>query len=128
MMQLGLLQFELLIHDAHSLKEKRRVVRSLVDRLSRRYRVSIAEVGLRDVHHAAEIAIAVVAGTARDAAGILDRLIEVIDAEADAQMGEYQRDVIDTDTLRHPFLDDDGTPLWTEQERREESAPEEPGR
>ncbi|MEZ5367052.1 MAG: DUF503 domain-containing protein [Bryobacterales bacterium] len=41
---IGLLTLELHIQAAHSLKDKRQVVRSLKDRIRRRFNVSVAEV------------------------------------------------------------------------------------
>ena len=43
-MIVGILQFELLIHHAESLKDKRRVVHSVKDKLHREHQVSVAEV------------------------------------------------------------------------------------
>ena len=47
-MTVGVLQLELSIGDAMSLKDKRRVVLSLKDRISHAHNVSIAEVGALD--------------------------------------------------------------------------------
>ena len=47
-MQIGLLTLEIFIPEAHSLKEKRYVLRSLKDRL-RKFNISIAECGHQDL-------------------------------------------------------------------------------
>ncbi len=65
---------ELHIPAARSLKEKRRVIKSLVERIHARYRVSIAETDYHDLHQRAEISIAVVHRNGRE----LDRLLEAI--------------------------------------------------
>jgi uncharacterized protein YlxP (DUF503 family) len=44
-MTIGVLQLELRIGDAMSLKDKRRVIKSLKDRIAHGHNVSIAEVG-----------------------------------------------------------------------------------
>ncbi len=59
-MIVGVSIFELHLHSSRSLKDKRRVVKSLVDRIHQRFRVSIAETGFHDLHQRAEIAMAVV--------------------------------------------------------------------
>ena len=59
-MIVGISVFELHLHSSRSLKDKRRVVKSLIDRLHQRYRVSIAETDFHDLHQRAEIAMAVV--------------------------------------------------------------------
>jgi uncharacterized protein YlxP (DUF503 family) len=60
-MLLGLITFELHIPHSRSLKDKRRVVRGLVDRIHHRYQVSVIESDFHDLHQRAEIAIAMVA-------------------------------------------------------------------
>src|SRR5258707_366794 len=57
-MMVGILQFELLIRGSESLKDKRRVIRSLKDRLHREHLVSVAEVGLLDNPRAARLGLA----------------------------------------------------------------------
>ena len=47
-MQVGLLQLRILVPDAMSLKDKRRAVKSLKDRIGNRFNVSVAETGLLD--------------------------------------------------------------------------------
>lgn len=73
-MVLGVLQFELAIHDAQSLKDKRRVVNSLRDRLHREHLVSVAQIGALDVPHAAVMAVAVVAAEGKRVADVLDAI------------------------------------------------------
>jgi uncharacterized protein YlxP (DUF503 family) len=63
-MFVGVLRLTLQIPGARSLKERRRVVRSLKDRLRARLPVSVAEVGGLDTHQRAVIAVAVVSGDA----------------------------------------------------------------
>jgi uncharacterized protein YlxP (DUF503 family) len=68
------LRFELFLPDCHTLKQKRAVLRPIVDGLRRRYRVAAAEVGLLEKWQRADIGVAVVAGTE---AHVLDVLGEV---------------------------------------------------
>ena len=49
-MHVGVLQVEISIPDAMSLKDKRQVVKSLKDRIAHCNNVSIAEVGALDEH------------------------------------------------------------------------------
>ncbi len=46
-MPVGLLTLEIYIPDAHSLKDKRQVIRSLKDRLRSRFNVAVAELDYR---------------------------------------------------------------------------------
>ncbi len=68
----GISSFELHLPESRSLKDKRRVVKSLVERIHQRYRVSIAETDFHDLHQRAEISLAAVAngeGELEEAAG-----------------------------------------------------------
>jgi len=56
-MHIGLLQLDLHIPYAHSLKEKRMVVRSVKDRLRKRFNVSISELGHQELWQRAEIGV-----------------------------------------------------------------------
>lgn len=55
---IGMIHFRL--HDCHSLKGKRAVVKSIVARLRNHFNASVAEVGANDVYQQAEIGFAVV--------------------------------------------------------------------
>ena len=67
------------IPSALSLKDKRSVVRSLVERLRQRLHVAAAEVGMQDIVQSGQIGFAVVSGdrgVARHLADEADRFIE----------------------------------------------------
>jgi uncharacterized protein YlxP (DUF503 family) len=59
---------------SHSLKEKRAVVRPIVDGARRRYAVAAAEVGFQDKWQRAELGFAAVAGDARHVTDVLDEV------------------------------------------------------
>ena len=65
-------EFELLLGDVHSLKEKRAVVRPLVAELRRRFDVAAAETGHLDLHRRAAVGVAVVAADAKQCGEVLD--------------------------------------------------------
>ena len=69
------------IPGAQSLKEKRAVVRSLVERLRSRKQLSAAEVGLQDRLQAAEVGFAVVSGDAATARRLTDEVRRFVDDE-----------------------------------------------
>jgi uncharacterized protein YlxP (DUF503 family) len=71
-MFVGSLSVDLLLGDVHSLKEKRAVVRPIVAELSRKFAVSVAEVGDQDLHRRALIGVAVIAGDAAHCREVLD--------------------------------------------------------
>lgn len=93
-MYIAFLQFELDIPHSESLKDKRRVVRSLKDRLHRDHLVSVAEVGALDNIRTAVMAAALVSSSAPYASGVLDRIVEKLKALHDARLGEVTRRMI----------------------------------
>jgi uncharacterized protein len=60
MAAIGVLILELQIEHAHSLKEKRHVVKGLKDRLRNKFNVAVAEIDDMDLHNSAVIAVATV--------------------------------------------------------------------
>jgi hypothetical protein len=60
-MVIGLLQVQLSIPEARSLKDKRSVLRSLKDRIRNKMNISVAEVGKQDLWQGAELAFVTVA-------------------------------------------------------------------
>ena len=59
-MIVGLLTLDLHIHESHSLKEKRFVIKSLIDRIKNKFNVSVAEVDANDLWQRSIIGIACV--------------------------------------------------------------------
>ncbi len=92
----GLIRCELFLPGAQSLKDKRRTVRSLVERMHRRYRVSVAETGLHDLHQRAEISVAAVTGNRTQLEHLLDGLRRSADELQEAVVASWESDVLET--------------------------------
>ena len=71
-MWIGTIEFDLLLGNVHSLKEKRSLVRPLIAEVRRKYEVSVAEVGHLDLHRRAGIGVAVVAADRGHVVDLLD--------------------------------------------------------
>jgi len=56
-MSIALLTIELRISSSHSLKDKRRVIQSLISKLKRNYNISIAEIENQDLWQRADLGI-----------------------------------------------------------------------
>ena len=93
-MVIGLLQFELLIHDAQSLKDKRRVVQSVKDRLHREHQVAVAEVDRLESPSVAVLALAMVASEGKRAGEVLDSITLKLRELRDAELGDVSRQVL----------------------------------
>jgi uncharacterized protein YlxP (DUF503 family) len=72
-MWIGWIEFDLLLGDVQSLKEKRSIVRPLLADLSRRTEVAAAEVGSHDLRRRAQLGVSVVGPDAGHVRAVLDR-------------------------------------------------------
>ena len=78
-MIVGVTRWELHLAGCQSLKDKRRIVKSLKDRLHQRFAVAVAEVDHQELWQRAAIAAAVVSGDVHHAEEVLtacDRLVQ----------------------------------------------------
>ena len=82
----GVIAWELEVYGAHSLKEKRRVVKSLKDRLTERFKVSAAETAHQDLWQRAELAVAVVSGDRAHADSVLDSADRLVTGDVRARV------------------------------------------
>ncbi|HEX7168863.1 MAG TPA: DUF503 domain-containing protein [Acidimicrobiales bacterium] len=96
-MFVGAVRFELRLPNVHSLKEKRAVIRPILDGSRNRYRVASAEVGAQDSWQRAILGMSAVAASPSHVEEVLDEVerfvwsfpeVEVVSAErmwADAE-------------------------------------------
>ncbi len=117
-MVLGVLQFELTIPHSESLKDKRRVVKSLKDRLHREHMVSVAEIAALDDPRTAVLALSLVSNSAPHASGVMDRVIEKLKAIPEARLGSVSREMIHESELDWQSAVGADDPHWAEQEKR----------
>lgn len=76
----GLLSVDLFISDALTLKDRRRVVRSLLDRLANRHNVAVADLG-PDRANQAVLAVTTVANDEAHVHRVLDGALRLIESE-----------------------------------------------
>jgi len=86
----GLLQVELTIPSADSLKAKRMVLRSVKDRVRKHFNVSIAEVEDNDQWQSAGLAVVVVCNDRRFANQVLSKVVDFIGSSRDLVVDDYQ--------------------------------------
>jgi uncharacterized protein YlxP (DUF503 family) len=89
----GVLQVELSIPGAYSLKEKRRVLKGLIEKLRRDFAVSAAEVDRQDVWNSAIVGVAFVSNDARHAESHLQLALNAIERSRDAVVADSQIEV-----------------------------------
>ncbi|MCA9985768.1 MAG: DUF503 domain-containing protein [Anaerolineales bacterium] len=75
----------------HSLKEKRRILKSIISRIGREFNVAIAEVDHHDIWQSATLGLVTVANDAAYAHGLLERVVAWIETNRpDIQLVTYQ--------------------------------------
>ena len=85
------LEFDILLGDVRSLKEKRSVVRPIVAELQRRFSVSAAETDSLDLHRRAGIGVSVVAADSAHAVEVLDAAARLVAARPEIELLSARR-------------------------------------
>jgi len=73
--------WDLSLPESRSLKDKRRVVKSLKDRIRSRFNVSVAETAYQDVWTRAQLSVALVTSDGASADSVLSKLDRFIEGE-----------------------------------------------
>ena len=90
-MTVGVLTLDLAIYDSHSLKDKRRAVKSVKDRLANRFNVSVAEVDRLDSRQHAVLGVAMVSNDPVHVHGCLDKIVDYVRADRAVSLIDYQK-------------------------------------
>lgn len=93
MATVGVLELTFRLEGCRSLKAKRQVLRSLIDRLRHRYEVSVAELEHQDVWDLTTIGVAVISANATLVRRMLDDLVDYADGSTDAELIEVHTEL-----------------------------------
>lgn len=120
-MFVGVCRVHLFLPENDSLKGKRAVVKSLLERTRARFNVAAAEVGMLDEHERAELAFVVVSNEAKHANTQLSKISEFCENNAEAEIGGVHIELV---SMGKPV----GAPMvprqdWALPESWRESAP-----
>ncbi len=85
-MWIGTAEFDFLLGDVHSLKQKRSVVRPLIAEIRRRFDVSVAETGHRDLHRRTLLGVAVVSADREHVVEVIDAVDRLAAARPEVQL------------------------------------------
>ena len=94
-MIVGIASFELHLPSSRSLKDKRRVVKSLVDRIHQRHRVSVAETDFHDLLQRAEISLAVVTNSEGEMEKLMEEIHSLVDREPEAFLTRWDPQILE---------------------------------
>ena len=76
----------------YSLKEKRMVVKSLIDKTKNKFNVSVAEVDAQDIHQTIVLGLACVTGTVSLADSMIDSILKFMEDNTDAEIIDVLRE------------------------------------
>ena len=92
-MYVGCCSIKFFLHGNHSLKGKRRIVRTLKDRLKNRFNVSVAEIGNQDVWQSLHIGIVAVNSDPKYLEGQVNRIVDAIEKMYLAEITDCQTQI-----------------------------------
>ena len=93
-MLIGVLSLKLYIAGNASLKDKRRVIKALKDKLRNRFNVAVSEVGNNDVWQNAELAVATVGTDKRHVNSLLSHVVKFVESSRSAEIISFNTELI----------------------------------
>ena len=96
-MVVGVALFEIHIPHAGSLKEKRSVVRSLIERVRSRFPVSVSEVGFQDLHQRARVGVTFVSSDQKVVEKTLASIQEFAESSVEGELLGWTEELLHFD-------------------------------
>ncbi|HEX7211067.1 MAG TPA: DUF503 domain-containing protein [Propionibacteriaceae bacterium] len=90
-MWVGALEFDLLLGDVHSLKEKRSLVRPLIADVRRRFDLSVAEIDHLELHRRAGVGVAAVSPDRAHLVDVLDAVERLVAFRPEVELLSVRR-------------------------------------
>jgi len=85
------MEFDLLLGDVHSLKQKRSAIRPVIAELQRRFAVSAAETGSQDLYRRAAVGLAVVSADHGHVVDVLDAAERLVASRPEMELLSARR-------------------------------------
>ncbi len=93
-MVVGIARITLIIHDNHSLKGKRQVLKGIIEKVKNRFNVSVAEVGDNDLWQRATLGLAAAGSDGAFVNSVIDRAVSFIEGLHTAEVIERRMELI----------------------------------
>ena len=93
-MVIGVLQMRLVVREAASLKDKRRIIKSLRDRIRNEFNVSASEVDEQDKWQTAVLGVAVVTNDAAFADQVMAKVVDLVRRTPGAELAHYETEIL----------------------------------
>ncbi|NLC56866.1 MAG: DUF503 domain-containing protein [Armatimonadetes bacterium] len=93
-MIIGVVRIELMIPGSNSLKERRQVVKSLVEHLRNKFNVAVAEVDDPQVWRRANLGVATVGTDTQFVNRVLDKVMDAVRGDPRASIIDYEMEIL----------------------------------
>lgn len=93
-MIIGVLTLQLHLGEANSLKDKRRILKSLIERMKNRFNVSVAEVDHQDLWRCATLGISMVSCEQAHVSKVLAAVVKFVDAQGTVLITNFQTELL----------------------------------
>jgi uncharacterized protein YlxP (DUF503 family) len=89
---IGIVTFRL--HDCHSLKGKRKIIKSIINQVRNKFNVSVAEVGSNDIYQKSEIGFSLVGNDRQVMNSKIDKIFNMIEDLGLAEIVDTEMELI----------------------------------
>ncbi len=89
-MAVAVLTLRLSLATAHSLKDKRRIVKSLKERLRQRFNASVAEMDHQDIWQSATIGVSVISPDGQFAQAVVSKVVDFVRSDPRFTLVDYE--------------------------------------
>jgi len=93
-MIIGILSLDVRVGSSNSLKDKRRVIKSLTTRIRNSFNVSISEVGSQDLWQRSELGVAFLTTEVRFAQSVLAKIVDFVERHRDITLIDSKIEII----------------------------------
>lgn len=93
-MFIGILEIKIMIFSSNTIKEKRQVVKSLLERVKSRFNFSAAEISHQDILNLAGLGFSCVSNDTKHADEMMDKLIHFLENDYRYEIIEIRREII----------------------------------
>lgn len=93
-MFIGVVQIRLYLSEPQSLKDKRRIIRSLTDRIKNKFNLAVAETEYMDSWNNSELGIVCVSNEASHAHSMLSRAVQFVESHPTVEVTFLQTEII----------------------------------
>ena len=86
--------FELILPYSSSLKEKRKIIQSIIGKQRKRFNISICEIEYHDLWQRTKIGFAAISSQNRDLENIVQSLQNHLDSLSEAEISRFEYDIL----------------------------------